>query len=156
MFSHRPVTSDDFNVISEFPQDAKELFFMYPKGKYPITANQLEEVASNRINPTVITHDRLVVGYCNLYDVSAEECWLGNVIIAPSYRGRGVGKYLIETMKVYAKTELKVSFFRLICHNINTKALLFYTKLGFKPFGLKIINDHEGNDIVGIKMEIEI
>lgn len=148
--------SQDFQEISNFPRDAGELFFMYPNGSYPITAEQLEEVARNRIKPTVILHEDKVIGYCNFYEVSEESSWLGNLIIKPSYRGTGAGKYLIEIMKEYAKSELRVKYFRLVCHNTNTSALLFYTKLGFKPIDFHIQNDHEGKQIVGIKMEIKL
>jgi len=156
MFNHRPVVTDDFETISRFPQNQTELFFMYPKGTFPLTARQLEESALNRKKPTVITYQEELIGYCNLYDVTKEDCWLGNVIISPSCRGMGVGSYLIRTMKEIAKQELQVNHFRLVCHNINTDALLFYAKLGFLPFGLKIMNDPKGKEIVGIKMEMKL
>ena len=153
MFNHRPVVTDDFETISRFPQNQTELFFMYPKGTFPLTAKQLEEAALNRIKPIVITYQEEVIGYCNLYDVTREDCWLGNVIISPSCRGIGAGSFLIRTMIDIAKKELQVKHFRLVCHNINTDALLFYTKLGFLPNELKIMNDPNGKEIVGIKME---
>ncbi|WP_166242669.1 GNAT family N-acetyltransferase [Paenibacillus turpanensis] len=153
MYTHRPVNCSDFEEIALFPQDARELFFMYPKGIYPLTPGQLEEAAKSRVNATVILSDKYIVGYSNLYDVTEEECWLGNVIIHPNYRSKGAGRYLVETMIHIARMELKIKHFRLVCHNINTKALLFYTKLGFKPFDLKIMQDQYGNELVGIKLE---
>jgi ribosomal protein S18 acetylase RimI-like enzyme len=156
MFSNRTAISQDFPEIAKFPQDARELFFMYPRGTYPITADQLEDIASTRIKPTVVLHNDKAVGYCNFYEVSEESCWLGNLIISPSYRGKGVGKYLIEVMQDYARSELGLKNFRLVCHNINTNALLFYIKLGFKPFDFNIQNDNEGKQVVGIKMEIKL
>ncbi|SDZ10116.1 Acetyltransferase (GNAT) family protein [Evansella caseinilytica] len=156
MYSHRSAVNEDYKTISLFPQDARELFFVYPKGSYPLTAAKLQEVAQSRVNPLVVLDNGVIVGYGNLYDVSEDECWLGNVIIRPSYRGKGVGRYLIETMKAYAKSELSVKRFRLVCHNINTKALLFYTKLDFKPFDVKVMTDNEGNEMIGIKMEVRL
>jgi ribosomal protein S18 acetylase RimI-like enzyme len=156
MFNHRPVIPEDFEIISRFPQNQTELFFMYPKGIFPLTARQLEEAASNRIKPTVITYQGQVIGYGNLYDVTREDCWLGNIIISPSCRGIGAGSYLIRTMIEIAKQELHVKYLRLVCHNINTDALLLYTKLGFLPMGLKMMNDPIGKQIVGIKMEIHL
>lgn len=156
MFSYRSAELRDFSEIAKFPQNEEELFFMYPKGTYPITPQQLEIVARTRIMPTVVLHENEVVGYCNIYKVTEESSWLGNVIIKPSYRGSGVGKFLIETMKERAKAELKVKYLRLVCHNINTNALLFYTKLGFRPFAMDILIDNKGNEIVGINMEIKV
>ncbi|UVI29419.1 GNAT family N-acetyltransferase [Paenibacillus spongiae] len=129
---------------------------MYPKGIYPLTAEQLEQAARTRIKPTVILYGDQVVGYCNFIEITGDSSWLGNVIIHPSYRGMGVGKYLIETMKETARSELRVTNFRLLCHSTNTDALLFYTKLGFKPFDSNIQQDHEGKPIVGIKMEVAL
>ncbi|GAB6931138.1 hypothetical protein JCM10914A_51210 [Paenibacillus sp. JCM 10914] len=156
MYDHRLAVTSDFDIIATFPQDARELFFMYPKGKYPIDPQALEEVATVGLNPTVVTHNNQVVGYANLYDVGQYECWLGNVIVSPAYRGKGAGRYLIETMQVFAKEELRVQRFRLVCHNINTAALLFYTKFGFTPIGSVIMQDTEGREIVGIKMEMDL
>lgn len=156
MFGHRPARHEDFAIIAQFPQDAWELFFMHPRGVFPLTAEQLEEVARNRVHPTVITFSDEVIGYCSMYNVTEEECWLGNVIVAPHFRGKGAGKYLIQTMMQLAKTELKVKRFRLVCHNINTHALLYYMRLGFKPFDFKTMKDPDGNDVVGIMMEVEL
>jgi len=156
VLGHRPVRDDDYVIISKFPQDKRELFYMFPKGTFPLSANQLKDVAQARTNPTVITKNEEVVGYCNLYDVSSHDCWLGNVIIKPQHRGNGIGKYLVETMIEYAKAELEINYFRLVCHNVNTRALLFYSALGFKPFDSKVLLDPDGNQIVGIKMEIKI
>jgi len=156
MFSHRPARKEDFGVIAAFPQDEYELFYMYPRGIFPLTAEQLEEAARDRKHPTVITCGGEVIGFCSMYNVTDEECWVGNVIIAPHYRGKGAGKYLIQTMKHLAKSELKVKLLRLVCHNINTRALLFYVKLGFKPFDFKTMKDPNGNEVVGIMMGVEL
>jgi len=129
---------------------------MHPRGVFPLTAEQLEEVAKSRVRPTVITFGGQVIGYCSMYNVTDEECWLGNVIIAPPFRGKGAGQYLIQTMMHVAKTELKVKRLRLVCHNINTRALLFYVKMGFKPFDFKTMKDPNGNEIVGIMMGVEL
>ena len=152
-YEHRAVQSRDFEIIATFPQNRNELFFMYPKGIYPLTAQQLEEAAMTRTHPIVVTRGQQVAGYCNLYDVTQEDCWLGNVIVAPAFRGGGAGGYMIRTMMDYAREELQVAKFRLVCHNTNTAALLFYTKLGFTPFGIKTLNGPDGQEIAGIKME---
>ncbi len=72
----------------------------------------------------------------------------------PLSRGIGAGSYLIRTMIEIAKQELQVEHLRLVCHNINTDALLLYAKLGFLPNGLKSMNGPDGKEIVGIKMQI--
>ncbi|MCZ8516741.1 GNAT family N-acetyltransferase [Paenibacillus filicis] len=102
----------------------------------------MAEVANQRYNATVITFNNEVVGYSNLYDVvDGAHCWLGNVIISPRHRGKCAGAYLIKTMMNKAREERGVKQLKLMCHNINTKALLFYNRLGFKPFGLQEMVD---------------
>ncbi|MDR0263230.1 MAG: GNAT family N-acetyltransferase [Sphingobacterium sp.] len=157
MFQSRAANHEDFLIIATMPQNQEELFYMFPRGIYPVLAEQLEEVASMRFSPTVITYMGEVAGYCSLYDVTeGQECWLGNVIVHPNYRRYGVGSFLINAMKQIAKTEYKAERLNLICHNTNTKALLFYYKQGFKPFDMKIMEDYKRNMISGIKMSIEL
>jgi ribosomal protein S18 acetylase RimI-like enzyme len=156
MFQYRPVKADDFPIIASFPLNRTESFYMYPRGSYPLTAQQLEEAAASRKKPTVITLDHEVVGYGNLYDVTSEDCWLGNVIVSPACRGRGAGRYLVNTMIRIAREELAVNHLRLVCHNTNTSALLMYMKLGFVPFGIKVVNDPEGKEMAGILMQVNV
>jgi len=42
---------------------------------------------------------------------------------------------------------------KLYCHNTNTRALLLYSKIGFRPCGSKIVLNYEGQNIVAIEME---
>jgi GNAT superfamily N-acetyltransferase len=157
LFTFRDVYTEDFTIISTFPQSESELFYMFPKGKFPLEPEQLIDAATERLLPTVILMNHNVIGYSNFYDLSVErDCWLGNVIIDPRFRGHGAGAYLIQSMKERAKNELKVKELKLVCHNVNTTALLFYFKQGFKPFDMKIIQDHNNHSIAGIKMSLEL
>ncbi|WP_282940796.1 GNAT family N-acetyltransferase [Paenibacillus sp. RC67] len=156
-YDNRPVAKEDFQIIATFPQNESELFFIYPKWNYPVQPEQMEEVASQRYNATVITHNQEVVGYCNLYNVTEREHgYLGNVIIAPDYRGQGAAAYLINVMKQKAKQDRGVRQLRLMCHNINTRALLFYNKMGFKPFDFKELLDKQGNKLVLLELAIDV
>ncbi|AJY77348.1 GNAT family N-acetyltransferase [Paenibacillus beijingensis] len=157
MFTFRDAHREDFQLISTFPQNQMEAYFMFPRGGYPLHPEQLFEIAQNRLLPTVIERNNKIVGYCNIYDrTEGESCWLGNVIINPEFRGIGAGKHLIRVIKARAKEEIKVNEINLVCHNINTKALLFYYKLGFKPFDLKIMKDFNDNEIAGIMMKSKL
>lgn len=157
MFQSREAHHEDFAIIAAMPQNQEELFYMYPKGVYPVLAEQLEEAASMRFSPTIVTFEGAVAGYCNLYDVTREqECWLGNVVVHPSYRRHGVGTFLLNTMKQIAIHQYQAKRLHLICHNTNTKALLFYYKQGFKPFDIKVMEDYEKNRIAGIMMSVEL
>ncbi|MDF2724593.1 MAG: hypothetical protein K0Q59_4268 [Paenibacillus sp.] len=156
-FEFRNATAEDFKVIAAFPQNEEESFFMFPSGKYPLTGEQLEEAAAKRFSPTVILHDGEVVGYSNFYGVqNGVDCWLGNAIVHPNYRRSGVGSYLIETMKNRALNEYAVKELKLVCHHTNTSALLFYHKNAFKPFDWIVMQNQNGDKVVGIKMSISL
>jgi len=157
MYTYRNVSREDFNLLSSFPQNKVESFYMFPRGTFPLDPMHLYEVSQTRVLPTVIESDGSLVGYSNLYDlVEGDHCWLGNVIVNPAYRGKGAGRYLIEVMIERARNELKLKELHLVCHNTNTKALLLYSKLGFNPYSTKIVNDYDQNDIVGIKMKMSL
>jgi GNAT superfamily N-acetyltransferase len=157
MYANRPACKADFVTIATFPLNERELFFVYPRATYPVTADVLEETASRRVEPTVITAGTEIVGYSNLYDVEeGRHCWLGNVVVSPAHRGKGVGSYLIETMMAKAKKNIGVNQLKLMCHNINTNALVFYNRLGFKPFDLQEVIAHNGNKLVLIKLQIDL
>lgn len=155
---YRAVEKEDFHTISTFASNEQEAYYFFPKGSaFPIHSDQLQELANTRIRPTVIVSDNQVIGYSNFYDLAeGSHCWLGNVIISPTYRGTGTGKYLIETMKQIAKEELNLKHINLVCHNTNTKALRFYYRLGFIPFGLKEMIDYSGNNIMGIQLTLKL
>jgi RimJ/RimL family protein N-acetyltransferase len=97
-----------------------------------------------------------VSGYANFYNVEEDKCWLGNFIISPEYRGKGGAEYLIRHMLRLAREELRLQELHLICHNINTRALLFYTRVGFKPYEVGSRTAHQGSTIAGIHMKITV
>lgn len=153
MFSYRNARKEDFHTIAQFPQNQMEYFYMFPKGVYPPDKDQLYAASLPRFLATVIECDQEIAGYCNVYDlVEQQHCWLGNVIIHPKYRGKGAGKYLITRMMERVKHELNVPELRLVCHNTNTTALLFYDKMGFKPFEIGRLNDPHQQELAGIRM----
>lgn len=150
----RPVQTEDFAVISSFPKDRNELYYLFPSAVYPLTGEQLAENASKRHHPTVVLDEQAqVVGYANMYDLEAgEHCWLGNVIIAPEARGSGAAETLIRHMFQLAKDSLGAKQLRLYCHNTNGRGLLFYKRLGMIPFDLKKMIGPDGEPLVGILM----
>lgn len=157
MLQFRDAIQDDFKIIAAFPQNREELFYMYPKGIYPLQPEQLEQAAAERFAPTVVTYSGEPAAYGNLYDVQAgRDCWLGNVIVNPKFRRHGAGSLLLETMKRRAAQEYKAKELKLVCHNVNTKALLFYFKHGFTPFDMKVMVDWNQNTIAGIKMAVAL
>ena len=97
--SHRPVTENDLQIICGFPQNASELFFLFPKADFPLAPSQLQEAIAQRSDSTVVELDNEVVAFANFYRSETDGvCSIGNVIVSPAARGRGVGSYLIKHM----------------------------------------------------------
>jgi ribosomal protein S18 acetylase RimI-like enzyme len=159
MYACRPSQHDDYETICTFPQSEEELFFMFPSATYPLEAAKLEENASKRWCPTVVTGDHGdVAGFANFYGYEeGKHCHLGNVIVAPQHRGKGAASFLIAAMIEKARTELNVPRLLLVCHHTNPRALLFYDKLGFTPCaGIKKMKNSRDEIIVGIQMEMKL
>jgi len=151
--SARPVRREDFPVIAAFPRNAEEQYYMYPKGTFPLDPEQLAREAEGRVRPTVIEDCGAVIGYCNLYGVEpGAHGWLGNVIIDPEHRGKGAGRFLVETMAAIARDDLGLRELRLVCHNTNTAALRLYWLTGFVPYALDGTPDPSGRNLMRILM----
>jgi len=157
MYISRSLSNNDLETICSFPQTAEELFYMSPKFQYPLNPDQIIKLLEGRYEPTVIvdTMTDNVVAYANLYDKSESRCWLGNVICSPAYRGKGAAEVLINTMIDKAKHKLGIKNLVLSCHNTNSRGLVFYDRLGFKPIGItvSIINERK---FVTIQMQKEL
>ncbi|MCH8506750.1 MAG: GNAT family N-acetyltransferase [Ectothiorhodospiraceae bacterium] len=134
---HRPAEQRDLEVICTFPRSEAELFYFYPKARYPLTLRQLEEAVEQRVNSTVVEQDGDVVGFANFYRWDGGVCCIGNVVVAPQARGQGVARYLVRTMLSLARSEHNAAEVRISCFNSNTPGLLLYAGLGFVPFAVE-------------------
>ena len=131
-----------------------ELYFMFPKASFPLTFEQLKLNFENRSDSTVFLSGNAIVAYANMYDVEAgKHCFLGNVIIDPKFRGKGVSTYLLETMARIAVDRHGAKELHLTCFNTNTPALLLYHKTGFIPYALEKRTDFDGNALLAVNMK---
>ncbi len=155
MLAHRPVQAADIPIICQFPQSAEELFFIFPKGTYPLTPEQLQGVIDQRYDSTVVLWEGKPVGFANIYICKpGEECHIGNVIVDPQLRGKGIGQYLVNTMIEIAFQKYHVKEVHLSCFTHNFVGLLFYTRLGFKPFAIEERRDYLGQRAASIKLKM--
>ena len=153
MFTHRPLQKKDLQSICTFPQSAEELFYMFPKARYPLTPEQLLDVAKNRHDPSVVLVSGVVAGYGNFIEVhEGDYCSIGNLIIKPSERGKGVASYIVSTFVDMAFQRYVASYVRISCFNHNTAGLLFYYKLGFRPVGMEERETPDGRRVALIHM----
>ena len=156
MFKHRPYLKSDLQAICSFSQDEKELFYFYPKAMYPLTPEQLQSTIEQRSDSTVVEYDGVVVGFANFYRWEGGTCCIGNVVVAPRARGKGVAKYLIQTMIALASSRHAATEIQIACFNQNTSGLLLYTKLGFEPFSIKVRQAPNGKRTALIHMHYQV
>lgn len=155
--SYRIIQERDLAEICKLPQNADELFFMFPKAEYPLTVTQLKKTLTNRFDSTVILQDKMLVGFANFYEVEDNNyCSIGNVIVKADFRNQGIGIFLIKTMENIALQKYKVSEYRLSCFNTNTNGILLYSKLGYQPFDIEKRDNKYRESLALIKMRKQI
>jgi ribosomal protein S18 acetylase RimI-like enzyme len=157
ILSHRQVQPADLPLICAFPRSEQELFLLFPKAIYPLTPEQLQESINARIEPTVVLCDGRVAGFANLYKCEPDKtCWIGNVVVDPDLRGKGIGTYLINTMTGIAVGKYRVKTIELFCMSHNVTGLFLYQRLGFKPDRFEERIDPQGNRIATIHMICDV
>jgi|SRR3989338_5946178 len=153
--THRPIEEKDIQVICGFPQSEDELFFLFPKAAFPLTTSQLQNAIAQRSDSTVVELGGKVVAFANFYRWETGGCCsIGNVIVSPAARGRGVGHYLIEQMIGLAFSKHQAAEVTVSCFNQNVAGLLLYPKLGFQPYAVEERRDKKGNQVALIHMRL--
>lgn len=156
MHTFRPARKSDLKEILNFAIGRKELFYFFPSASYPLTIEQLEQQLSERHESTVMLEDGQLVGFANFYNVQNRNiAFIGNVIIKPQRRGQGLGEKLLQTMITSGFSQFQLQEVHLSCYSNNTAALLFYTKLGFKPYAIESRLDSENKPAALIHLKIK-
>lgn len=129
---------------------------MFPKALWPLSVDQLSLAISQRFESTVLLAGTDVVGFANFYKCEpGMSCSIGNVIVSPQVRGKGAGRYLVETMTAVAFDKYHVQQVEISCFNQNVTGLLLYTKHGFLPYSIEERLDPAGNRVALIHMRLE-
>ena len=151
----RAVQPQDIARICSFARTEEEQFFFFPAATWPLTEEQLQASVDKRSDSTVIELDGVVVGFANFYKwEQAGTCTIGNVIVDPQIRGKGIGAQLIEQMIDIARTRHQASEVTLSCFNSNVAGLLLYPKLGFVPFAIEERQDKQGRRLALIHLRL--
>ena len=142
--------------FQHFPQTKKELFNIFPAAVYPLTVEQLRKAVDSRFESTVILQGGTVVGFANYYSLKPGiSCAIGNLIVKPDMRGRGVGRFLTQTMIDIAFAKYAVATVFISCFSDNFAGLLLYTKLGFTPLSIDSAKDPEGRVIPRVNLHMQ-
>jgi ribosomal protein S18 acetylase RimI-like enzyme len=153
--SSRPVTAADLAAICAFAPSVAELMFFFPKASHPLTPAQLQAAIAQRSDSTVVVADGEVLAFANFYRwETAGICSIGNVIVAPQARNRGVARYLIEQMLTLAFGKHQAAEVQVSCFNQNVAGLLLYPTLGFTPFAIEERQDPQGQRLALIHLRL--
>ncbi len=132
--THRPFEAADASAICAFPESEEELFFAFPRAAFPLTPDALLETARQRLSPTVVLNGGQVVAYANFIEVKEKGfCAIGNLMVHPDHRRKGVASYLVRVMARQAAEIYCARFVRTACFSHNQAAYQLYHKLGFRP-----------------------
>lgn len=153
MIEIRAATPDDLASITRIIPDQHELFLVYPKGQYPFTLAQAQNLYNERFEFTVICDGGKIIGFANLYDRMRDHyAFIGNVFVHPDYRGQGLGKLLLQYMikaafEKYQFTEVRLSVFA-----GNERAIALYQQNGFREYSKELRTDPNNEEKVLLHM----
>jgi len=153
MIKIRPLIESDIEKICALPQNVEELYAFFPKASFPLTSAQLASAVAQRSDSHVVFEGDTVLAFANFYRWGARaQCSIGNVIVAPEERGRGIASSLMKRMVSLAYEKYCASEVTVSCFNFNAAGLLLYPKLGFKPYDIEERVGPFGNRVALVHM----
>lgn len=151
---HRPVRPEDLPAVIGFVQDRDELFYAYPKARWPFDVEQLAAAVAARRASTLALLDDRPAAFANFYQCEpGAYCALGNMMVAPWARGRGTARYLIGAMEEQARRDYAARVMKISCFNANAAGLLLYSGLGYRPTGIVERQAPDGQRVALVQME---
>lgn len=157
MLHFRAAHEQDFDEICALPQDAQELFYMFPKAHYPLTREQLRASVASRRDSSVVVWKGKVAGFANLYRWEiGGTCSIGNFIISKEHRNQGLGRYLLREMIALAKRTYQAKQISVSCFNPNTNGLALYLRNGFSPFDAEQRVDLQGQIVILLHLNYDL
>ncbi|TFH85157.1 GNAT family N-acetyltransferase [Billgrantia azerbaijanica] len=152
---HREVTEDDIPQIGRLPETREELFYCFPRASFPLSEAEVRKGIEKRSDSTVVEIAGRVVAFANFHRWEEGLCSIGNVVVASDARGYGVGSYLINHMLTLGFEKHRAQAVSVSCFNRNVAGLLFYPKLGFRPYDVEQRVDYNGDRVALVHLRVE-
>ncbi len=88
----------------------------------------------------LLDNEQQVIATAGLYPIRQQEAEIRKMYLLPSYRGQGLGKYILRDLIQRAP---KMGFFRLELETASVlkEAISLYKSFGFKPFDSQHLSD---------------
>lgn len=104
-----------------------------PSMDFPISVMQfIAETKLDQLNSyKLVDHKNNMLAFGQCYQ-RLERCHLARLVVSPDARGKGLGKYLVEQLMLYAPKSITTKGFSLFVLANNTVARTLYEKLGFR------------------------
>ena len=154
----RDYNKEDSKTILGFIND-ENLFYMWSAGvlgSYPLKSEAFnkrisEMIENNNFHPYVMLDNDKVVGFFSIRyrDIKVNAITLGFIVIDPTYRGKGIGKKMLNLAINLAFNTFKSDSVNLRVFKDNIEAYNCYKKCGLKENGTTDIYD-----ILGSKWDV--
>ncbi|MEG3753755.1 MULTISPECIES: GNAT family N-acetyltransferase [Psychromonas] len=115
--------------------DSKELNYLWggPAYEFPLSHKKIKyHCAQESVFPFLVKDEGQLVGFIELYEVSASEFRVCRVFISNEFRGQGKAQEMVLLAMQKAKIEFNANLLTLNVFSHNKPALKCYEKLGFK------------------------
>jgi len=122
------------------PSDAEAVTNLAHQLGYPLSVEQILQnikaiLSASDHNVYVAAHDNRVVGWVGVCQaillVSLSYCEINGLVVDEKYRGKGIGKLLIDKARQWGKERGNTKL-KLRCNVKRTETHLFYQHLGVK------------------------
>lgn len=131
----RVMTSDDLDIVMRIEGAS----FDSPWTR----SNFADELKNSDIAlPLVLEQNKTIIGFIVLW-IIMDECHLANIALDPDYRGRGLGKLMMQQVIAIARQNQCVKVM-LEVRKSNTTAIALYQKFLFEKVGVRKNYYHDG------------
>ena len=152
----RKATPDDLGQLLVFEQDLIKTERPFDPTVKPDPVNYYDlkamltsphiEVAVAEINNTIIASGYARIDKSKPFLKHENHAYLGFMYVLPEYRGKGINKQIIDSLKKWAASQ-NISEFRLEVYYDNDPAIKAYEKIGFSRYMLEMRYNLEDDSV---------
>ena len=131
------------DVVASWVRSDTEAYHLCPRSQPPITAAAVrgwvvtdDDRRAHQLAP-LGRAEPLAYGELNLLSAERREYWLGHLIAAPEWRGRGVGVELVRLLAARAFVRCGARCVSLVVFPDNDAAIRCYRRAGFSDDGFE-------------------